>query len=185
MQMRIVIIANYFLFILPLCHYSFHYINPKFSTSTTTINKNIYRVTHKLYSIDDSKMTIDEMKAELDLRGVDYTDCVSKNELLERLRDTRTLGKADPSVISKFNELNKNELDSQSMGELLDSEIAEEIQAKDGSLPGGMNAGLMKALAADPDISRMLRDPRMQEIMSAVMTGGPQGLQKVLYKDIK
>lgn len=39
----------------------------------------------------------------------------------------------------------------------------------------------MKALAADADISKMLRDPKMQEIMSAVMTGGPQGLQKVSY----
>ena len=123
-------------------------------------------------------MTIDEMKSELDLRGVDYTDCVSKNDLLERLRDTRTLGKADPSIISKFNEIN-NDLDSQKIGELLDSDLTEEIKAKDGSLPGGMDPGLMKALAADPDISRMLRDPKMQEIMSAVMTRGPQGLQKV------
>lgn len=90
----------------------------------------------RLYLVDESKMTIDEMKSELDLRGVDYEDCVSKQDLLERLRDTRTLGKADPNIFNKFNEM--EDLDSQQMNELLDSDEVEEIKSKDGSLPGGM-----------------------------------------------
>ena len=47
------------------------------------------------------------------------------------------------------------------------------------SYTGGMSPELMKALASDPEIIRMLRDPKMQDIMSAVMTGGPKAMQKV------
>jgi len=36
----------------------------------------------------------------------------------------------------------------------------------------------MKELSSDPDIMNMLKDPKMQEIMKAVMTGGPEGLRK-------
>ena len=42
-----------------------------------------------------------------------------------------------------------------------------------------MSPDLMKALAGDPEIIRMLRDPKMQDIMSAVMTGGPTAMKKV------
>lgn len=45
---------------------------------------------------------------------------------------------------------------------------------------GGMSPNMMKALASDPEIIRMLRDKKMQDIMSAVMTGGPAAMKKVL-----
>lgn len=48
-------------------------------------------------------MSIDELKAELDLRGVDYKDCFSKSELVARLIETRASGKADPSILENFN----------------------------------------------------------------------------------
>jgi hypothetical protein len=48
-------------------------------------------------------MSIDELKAELDLRGVDYQDCVSKTQLAQKLIETRALGKANPNIIDKFN----------------------------------------------------------------------------------
>ena len=39
---------------------------------------------------------------------------------------------------------------------------------------------MAKALASDPDIMQMLKDKKMQEIMSAVMEGGPEGMKKYL-----
>lgn len=110
-------------------------------------------------------MSIDEIKAELDLRGVDYSECISKNDLLELMKTTRESGKADPSILNKFNQVTKES--DMKLDELLDSDIASDFTAKDGSLPGGMSPQMMKALAKDPEILSMLQNPKMQEIMQA------------------
>ena len=39
---------------------------------------------------------------------------------------------------------------------------------------------MMKALASDPSIMQMLKDPKMQDIMKSVMTGGPEAMKKYL-----
>jgi hypothetical protein len=49
-----------------------------------------------------------------------------------------------------------------------------------GSLPGGMDLTVMRALAKDPKIMGFLKDPKMQDIMKAVMQGGPGAMQKYL-----
>ena len=48
-------------------------------------------------------MSIDELKAELELRGVDFKDCFSKSELVNRLIESRVAGKAIPDILDKFN----------------------------------------------------------------------------------
>ena len=48
-------------------------------------------------------MSIDELKAELDLREVDYKDCFSKSELVNRLIESRVSGKANPDILKQFN----------------------------------------------------------------------------------
>ena len=53
--------------------------------------------------LSENLMSIDELKAELDLRGVDFTDCFSKSELVTRLIETRASGKANPDILDKFN----------------------------------------------------------------------------------
>lgn len=45
---------------------------------------------------------------------------------------------------------------------------------------GGMSKELLKALAGDREIMTMLQDPKMQDIMKAVMTGGPTAMKKYL-----
>eukprot|EP01041_Mallomonas_annulata_P013125 gene13125-27738_t len=120
-------------------------------------------------------MTVDEMKAELDVRGIGYEDCVSKNELSGRLLDVRNNGKASPDIIDQFNEY-KEEIKS----EIFDSDVVQEMRAKDGSLPGGLSPEIMKAMSSDPYITQMLKDPKMQAIMKDVMTGGPEALKKYL-----
>ncbi len=125
---------------------------------------------------DRGSMTIDEIKSELEMRGVDYSNCLTKKDLLDLLNENRMLGRANPDVLKKFNELREDDFD---VTGVMDSELIKDISAKDGTLPGGLPPEVMKALASDRDIVQMLRDPKMQDIMSAVMTGGPQALQKV------
>ena len=124
----------------------------------------------------ESSMTIDELKSELDIRGIDYSDCVSKGELLFRLQSARTLGKAKPEIVDQFNEF-EQELDVN----VFDTEEVKQVTAKDGSLPGGLSPEMMKALGSDPEIMRILKDPKMQDIMKAVMENGPEAMKKYMY----
>lgn len=85
-------------------------------------------------------MTLDELKSELDVRNVKYDDCFSKNELVQRLKDSRLSGKADPSIIDKFNTL---EVDNSILN---DDEVMNQVKAQDGSLVGGLTPEQMKKL---------------------------------------
>ena len=42
------------------------------------------------------------------------------------------------------------------------------------------DAALMKAMAKDPEIMNMLGDPKMQEIMKTMMSGGPDAMKKYM-----
>lgn len=44
----------------------------------------------------EESMSVDELKAELDLRGVDFTECISKQNLVDLLVQSRVVGKANP-----------------------------------------------------------------------------------------
>jgi hypothetical protein len=48
-------------------------------------------------------MSVDELKSELDMRGVKYEDCISKNELVDRLISTRLVGTANVDILEQFN----------------------------------------------------------------------------------
>ena len=45
----------------------------------------VSRATMLFCQVRESQMSVDELKAELDVRTVNYDDCFSKNELVERL----------------------------------------------------------------------------------------------------
>jgi hypothetical protein len=126
----------------------------------------------------EQNMSLDELKAELDMRGVNYEDCVNKQQLVEKLIGSRTLGKADPSMLKTFNTLKEEAPTEQVMDDF--DNMAEQAVAKDGSLPGGLPPETLKALVADPEVRNMLSDPKLQEIMTAVMTGGPDGIKKYM-----
>ena len=48
-------------------------------------------------------MRVSEMKSELNLRGIDYSDCFDRESLSKKLREARASGKADPTIIDQFN----------------------------------------------------------------------------------
>jgi hypothetical protein len=110
--------------------------------------------------MNEANMTLDEIKAELDLRGVDYEDCISKGELVKRLVESRTLGRANPEVLQKLNDDFKDS--DGNITDMLNSDIVDDVIAKDGGLPGGLSPELMKALSSSPEIMKMMRDPKMQ-----------------------
>lgn len=119
-----------------------------------------------------NEMAIDEIKAELDARSINYEDCFSKKELVKKLGQARREGKASPDIFNQFNEISNDNV------ETFDPTEVDDILSQDKRLPGGLDPSVMKLLGSDPEIMTMLRDPKMQEIMKAVMTGGPKGLQK-------
>ena len=80
-------------------------------------------------------------------------------------------------ILKKFNEMSQEGITVDSS--MLDEEITKDLIAKDGNLPGGMDVDMMKALASDPEILTMLKDKKMQDIMSAIMTQGPDAMKKV------
>ena len=134
-------------------------------------------------NMKENDMTLDELKAELDMRGVDYSDCFTKNELAKRLGESRVTGKADPSIIDNFNQALSASEDGE--GAVIDENIlndidTSELTAQDGSMPGGLPPEMMKAMASDPEIMNMLKDPKMQEIMKSMMSGGPEAMKKYM-----
>lgn len=128
------------------------------------IKRNKLALSNENIQLPEASMSIDEIKAELDMRGVDFQDCISKSELVQRLVETRVNGKANPDILKSIKE---PEIDIKDV----DDNIFDQVVSKDGNLPGGMSKDMLKALTSDQDIMRMLQDPKMQDIMSAVMSG--------------
>lgn len=56
--------------------------------------------------VEPGQLKVSEIKAELKMRGVNFSDCFDKDSLVERLREARSTGKADPSILDEFNKIN-------------------------------------------------------------------------------
>ncbi len=128
-------------------------------------------------------MTVDEIKAELDLRGVDYQNCITKSDMTQLLAQSRAVGKADPSALTALN--GKDSERDEDFSDFIDvsnvnEDLLKEVTASDGTLPGGMSVEMLRTLTSSPAIMNMLRDPKLQDMMRAVMTGGPDAVKKYM-----
>lgn len=123
----------------------------------------------------ESAMSVDELKAGLDMRGVEYDDCISKTELVSRLIESRATGKANTEILDDFaSKMGTDDwIDLSGVEDKTMDGMMDDASAGDQTLPGGMDPQIIKALARNPEIMRYLQDPKMQEIMKAVMSGGP------------
>ena len=137
-----------------------------------------------------SAMRASEIKAELNLRKVKYDDLFEKDELASRLARARIAGRADPDLLDTFNKASiesafrsTDESDDAAEYERGVELAAEHMVAADGSLPGGMRPDQLAALAQDPEVMAMLRNPRMQEVLREVMSNGPDALQEKFKDD--
>jgi hypothetical protein len=114
------------------------------------------------------KMRVSELKAELDLRKIDYANMFEKDELARCLADARAAGRADPSLLDDFNRQSAESAWTADSGQSApDFEAAAEAVASDGGLPGGMSPDKLQQLMQDPELMAMLRNPKMQEVRDA------------------
>jgi hypothetical protein len=132
--------------------------------------------------IEPGKMRVSEIKSELDMRGVSYKDCFDKESLVERLRESRATGKADPKILIEFNKKKLEENFSGKKLEIKDEDL-DQIKANDGTLPGGMSPEMLKRLMGNPEIMALLQSPKMQDAMKLMMTGGREELEKAIVAD--
>lgn len=132
--------------------------------------------------VEPGKMRVSEIKSELDMRGIKYTDCFDKESLVERLQEARAAGRADPSILNEFNKKKLEETFSGKKIEIRDEDL-ERIKANDGSLPGGMNPEMLKKLMGNSEIMALLQSPKMQEAMKLMMTGGREELEAAIVGD--
>jgi hypothetical protein len=118
--------------------------------------------------VPPGQMRVSEIKAELDLRQISYTDCFDKESLVERLTEARATGKANPEIIDKFN---KQKIEQTFKGEKLeiDDDAINAAVANDGTLPGGLTPEQFKKLTSDPEIMALLQSPKMQDAMKLMM----------------
>lgn len=128
--------------------------------------------------VEPGKMRVSEIKAELNLRKVDYSDCFDKESLAARLANARMQGKADPSLVDDFKQRigEKKTID-------IDDEVLQSAVGGDGTLPGGMPPDMLKSLMANPDLVELLQSEKMQSVMKLMMTGGQEAMQKAMEED--
>ena len=133
---------------------------------------------------DDAKtpeeMKVGELTAELDLRGIDYSDCIEADELRAKLKDARLSGRAGKDVLDNFNKATAEAMfDKEKNPMNLSKEELEAIKGEDGAIPGGLEPDEVFKLMNDPEVMAMVQKPKFQEIMADVMKGGgPMTLQK-------
>ena len=128
--------------------------------------------------VEPGKMRVSEIKAELNLRKVDYSDCFDKESLAARLANARMQGKADPSLVDDFKQRigEKKSID-------IDDEVLQSAVGGDGTLPGGMPPDMLKSLMANPELVELLQSEKMQSVMKLMMTGGQEAMQEAMEED--
>ena len=53
----------------------------------------------------------------------------------------------------------------------------------DGTLPGGMPPEMLKQLMSSPEVIELMNDPKMQDVMKLMMTGGKDALEVAMIED--
>jgi hypothetical protein len=120
-------------------------------------------------------MSVADIKAELELRAIDFSGCCEKDDLVRRLVLAREQGEADPSIVDKFNADNLERSYRKSDGEDADDVDPFAAAAAEGVdvLPGGMSPEAVKKLSNNPELMAVLQNPKMQAVLKDVMASGP------------
>jgi ABC-type phosphate/phosphonate transport system substrate-binding protein len=88
---------------------------------------------------DANDMLVKEIKAELEMRGVETSTFTDKESLVEALLEARSRGAGDPSVIDNLNKMKLEEA-MDGVGSLGDEELEQamgSVVGEGGTLPGG------------------------------------------------
>jgi malic enzyme len=120
-------------------------------------------------------MKVSDIKAELELRSIDFSGCFEKDDLVRRLVLAREQGEADPTIVDKFNEKNLERSLHKSDGAddvAFDPFAAAKADGVD-QLPGGMSPEMVQKMASNPELMAVLQNPKMQAVLKDVMEKGP------------
>jgi len=101
---------------------------------------------------------------------------------VQRLREARGAGKADPSILDRFNKQRLEDTFQERTLDLTD-DVIDTARAADGSLPGGISPDILKELMANPELMALLQNPKMQDAMKLMMTGGQDSLERMMEDD--
>jgi hypothetical protein len=132
--------------------------------------------------VEPGQMRLSEIKSELELRGVDYSDCFDRESLTQKLIEARASGKANPEILDKFNKAKLEETFNEKKLEIKDEDL-KSITANDGTLPGGLSPEIFQKMIGNPELMTLLQSTKMQEAMKHMMTGGPEELQAAIDAD--
>ena len=105
-----------------------------FSKVSILRNQHGIRLYSESPTFSENNMSVDELKSELEMRGVEHDDCISKSELVDRLIQSRVDGKASPDLLKQLNSLDADEVSTEVFD---DAEIMSQATSRDGNLPGG------------------------------------------------
>lgn len=133
-------------------------------------------------AVEPGKMRVSEIKSELEMRGVDYSDCFDKESLADRLVEARATGRANPQIIDKFNKAKLEQTFREEKFEIKDEDL-KSMTANDGTLPGGLSPETFQKMVGNPELMALLQSTKMQEAMKTIMTGGPQELEEAMRAD--
>mmetsp|Transcript_10054 Transcript_10054/g.14211 ORF Transcript_10054/g.14211 Transcript_10054/m.14211 type:complete len:234 (+) Transcript_10054:61-762(+) len=136
--------------------------------------------------VDPGELRVSEIKSELKLRNIDFSDCFDKESLATKLRDARAKGKSDPTIIDQFNRqhIEKNfKGEEEDVNFIQNDEIVNQAVGGDGTLPGGMPPDMLKSLVGNPEIMALMQNPKMQDVMKLMMSGGQGALEKAMQED--
>lgn len=62
-------------------------------------------------------------------------------------------------------------------------DVVDRALANDGKLPGGMSPDKLKEMIGNPEVMALLQNPKMQDAMKLMMTGGREELQQAIVDD--
>jgi hypothetical protein len=132
--------------------------------------------------LEPGKMRASEIKSELNLRGIGYTDCFDKESLVGRLEEARATGRADPKIRENFNKQKIEEMFKEEKVQVNDKDMQSAV-ANDGKFPGGLTPDQFKKLASNPEVMTMLQSTQIQDAMGLMMTGERGELEQRLKED--
>lgn len=50
-------------------------------------------------------------------------------------------------------------------------------------MPGGMPPDMLKSLVSNPELMELMQNPKMQEVMKMMMSGGQESIEKAMEED--
>lgn len=124
------------------------------------------------------KMKVGEIKAELDLRGVTYAGVFERSDLETLLLKARMEGKARPEILDTFNQQREDE--EKRAGRATPDFDWDAAKAGDGNLPGGVDPEALQKLTSSQEMMEIMSNPRLQELMKAVMSKDNETMQKYM-----